>query len=205
VLATAIDVDDNLRLLAMRRVRHANHRAFARILETLTRWRLPARILVIVDDSEGVREAVREHFPAQTPVQRCVDSVVRALTRGLPPELAARSAQAAERAFRLRSPAQAETKLIELAAALRAEYPQAAAALDESLAESLTVKRLSLPASLEEQLCRVCFLASPGPAGASPFAWLSGVFDGLRQRRSVERRRVGLQALATALAKLGKE
>lgn len=199
ILATGIDIDDNLRLLGMRQVRYINMHTFSRLFETLRRWHLPDQILVIIDDSEGLREAVRENFPPDTPVQRCLDSLHRSITSALPRAAAASFARDAGRAHALRSASQAHTKLSELSASLRKHHPHAATVLCDALDETLTVKCLALPASLEMQLTRVKFLADAAPVGAGPFAWLGAVFAGLRERRSVERRRAGLRTLAAIL------
>ena len=199
VLATGIDVDDNMRLLAMRQVQHVNGRAFARMLETLRRWRLPSRLLVVVDDSEGLREAIRAHLPGAR-VQACVESLLRTIAAELPPEVRARFLNDAERAYRLGSVEQAEPRLLELALALQPAHPKAAKALRDGLVDSLTVKRLGVSGALERQLTRVQFLGEVAPPGVSAFAWLGAVFTGLRDRRSVERRKAGLRKLALALA-----
>ena len=199
ILATGIDADDRVRLLAMRQVRHVQSHAFTQMFSTLRRRGLPQqrRMLLIADNSHGLRQAIHETFAERAVVQPCQRALVQRVCASLPSALRAQFVRKAERAYQSRPIAQAQQQLRVILAELRTIDPGAAERLAEELEASLTVKRLGLPAALEEQLSQVKFLGEPV---ASPNSWLGGVFAGLRERRSVDRRREGLKLLLAKLA-----
>ncbi len=200
LLSTGIDADDRVRLLAMRRVRQAHARAFTRMFTTLHRWGLPQdrRLLVVADDTPGLRDAIADTFGPRALFQPCLRALLRGVCDGLSTAATRRITTRAEKAYRARTANQAAEQLAALVAELRTPHPSAAQRLAADLDASLTVKRLGLPATLEEQLTRVQFLcdAADAPTGS----WLGRLFAGLRERRSVDRRREGLKLLAAALS-----
>jgi DNA-directed RNA polymerase specialized sigma24 family protein len=198
IVATGIDAEDRVRLLAMRQVRQVEGRVFRRMFTTLERWGLPRerRLLVVADESPGLRAAIKAWFAERALVQPCVRALLRSIADTLPAEAGHQFVKRAERAFQARTAEQAQAQLVALTAALEGSHPATACRLTGEIDAALTVKRLGLPATLEEQLTRVQFL---GDRDAPSGSWLGRVFADLRQRRSIDRRREGLIRLVTAL------
>lgn len=199
VMATALDVDDNLRLLAMRQVADPNFAVFERMFEVLRRRGLPQdrRLLVIVDDSAGLQRAARGQFGGRALIQGCVEAFIRGVRERLPGGTDEAFVRAAGKAFKLRDALRAERSLLRLQTDLQARHPDAALVLRDGLESALTVKRLALPVTLEAQLSRVEFFADPRTES------VGGIFAALRHRRSVELRRAGLRSLVARLAEPG--
>ncbi len=200
VMVTGIDVEDRVRLLAASQVQRVTAHAFKRVFWTLRRWGLPQgrRILVVADDSEGLEDAISVAFPGNSLVQPCQDHFMEALIRQVLPVRAATVRRAMRRALASSSVTDGRCSLLAIADSLATHSPGACAFLRQWLEALLTVKSLQLPLALEKQLTRVEFFAEWG--GTSSADWLGGLFQLLRLRRSVQRRREGLHAL---LAHLG--
>ena len=196
ILATGIDMSDRVRLLAMRQVRVVNRSVFERLFSTLNRWGIPEdrRLLVVLDESQGLRDVVEATF-RNSLVQPCIHAFLSAVVEPLPPQEGAHFRSRALKAYQVRQASQAYEQLHRLGVELEGSYPSAARRFLAGIEESLTVKRLGLPASLEEQLTRVQFVGNADPA----VSWLARVFTSLRGRRSVERRREGLKLLCDHL------
>ena len=199
VMATGLDIDDNLRLLAMRQVADPNFVVFERMFEVLRRRGLPQdrRLLVIVDDSAGLLRAAREQFGGRALIQGCVEALIRGVRERLPSGVDEAFVRAAAKAFKPRDALRAERSLLRLQTNLQTHHPDAALVLRDGLESALTVKRLALPVALEVQLSRVEFFADPRAAS------VGGIFAALRHRRSVELRRAGLRSLVARLAEPG--
>ena len=171
-------------------------------------------LLVVVDGSKALRKAVGEALGAKAAVQRCrrhkEQNVLGHLPEGERPwvKRKLREAWAAERAEL------AERRLLELARALEAKRPGAAASLREGLAETLTITRLGIRADSTlgrtlattnpiESMLSVCRERARNVkrwrGGEMALRWTAaGMLDAERSFRRVKGFR-GLPQLATAL------
>ncbi len=195
IVVTGIDVDDRLRLIAARHVTPIDARAFKQIFWTLQRWGLPhaQRMLVVADDSPGLDEALSVAFPDVAVVQPCLNRFIMAVARHAPSEPEPALRRRLEKAFAARNPKDAQALLMKISNSLARGAPTASALIRDKLDALLIVKSFQLPDTLEEQLTRVDFLATQVER---PVPWL---MRHLRLRRSVPRRREGLQQLRRCL------
>lgn len=199
ILITGITVDDQMQVVLNRRTEQLSVQAFIRLFEAVRRRRLPVerRILLVIDDSEGLREAIELGFRDHAVIQPCMHCLIDRITREVAFDrrewtrkklLAAHSAHGEQKA---------RDKLIELERALRDSDPGAARILEAELEAVLTVKQYGLPRTLEQKLM-VVEPDDEANVGTS-IGWLSDVFVRIRPHRRTRRRQVALQRLATLL------
>jgi transposase-like protein len=108
--------------------------------------------LFVIDGGKALRKAIRDTFGKRALVQRCQVHKQRNVVGHLPKQRHAAVAKAMRDAYRSKSKASAKKRLKQLAASLDDDYPDAAASLREGLDETLALKGLNLPESLERVL-----------------------------------------------------
>jgi len=118
------------------------------------------RRLFVIDGSKALRSALDAVYGTDNPVQRCRNHKVRNVRGYLPEHLQDQVGAAMKAAYRLEADA-GMSQLEKQAQWLEREYPDAAASLREGLAETFTVNRLGLPASLRRCLCTTNVIESP--------------------------------------------
>lgn len=118
------------------------------------------RRLFVIDGSKALRSAIDAVYGKENPVQRCRNHKVRNVLGYLPEHLRDQVGAAMKAAYRLEAdPGMAQ--LEKQAQWLDTQHPDAAASLREGLAETFTVNRLGLPASLRRCLCTTNVIESP--------------------------------------------
>ena len=108
--------------------------------------------LFVLDGSKALARAVRDVFGERARIQRCQVHKTRNVVEQLPESMRASVRAAMRQAYRTPNADKAKQQLLNLARRLREAHPAAAASLEEGLDETLTVKRLGLPAQLERIL-----------------------------------------------------
>jgi transposase-like protein len=108
--------------------------------------------LFVLDGSKALSRAVRDVFGERARIQRCQVHKTRNVVEQLPESMRASVRAAMRQAYRTPNADKAKQQLLNLARRLREAHPAAAASLEEGLDETLTVKRLGLPAQLERIL-----------------------------------------------------
>ena len=116
-------------------------------------------LLVVIDGSKALRAAVSDAFGEKAAVQRCRIHKQRNVLGHLPESERPWVRRKLGEAWALSDAAAAERRLRELARALEAKRPGAAASLREGLAETLTLTRLGL--SIEGALAKTLRSTNP--------------------------------------------
>lgn len=110
------------------------------------------RRLFVVDGSKALRKAIRERFGRRALVQRCQEHKRRNVLGYLPKKLHASVSKTMRDAYGSKSKATAKRRLLQLAAHLAGDHPDASSSLKEGLDETLTLKDMGLLQSLERTL-----------------------------------------------------
>jgi putative transposase len=154
LVAVGIDTDGKKHVLGVREGATENATACRALLTDLRDRGLPTdrTILVVLDGSKALAKAVRDVYSTRALIQRCQAHKARNVLDQLPEEACPSVRQALRDAYGAPDAERAKKMLGNLARRLRDEHPGAAASLLEGLDETLTVKRLGLPAKLERQL-----------------------------------------------------
>lgn len=118
------------------------------------------RRLFVIDGSKALRSAIDAVYGKENPVQRCRNHKVRNVLGYLPEPLRDQVGAAMKAAYRLDADA-GMAQLEKQAQWLDTQHPDAAASLREGLAETFTVNRLGLPASLRRCLGTTNVIESP--------------------------------------------
>lgn len=131
-----------------------NGAACAALLDNLIERGLEAQrpYLFVIDGSKALRKAIRERFGRRALVQRCQEHKRRNVLSHLPKRLHPSVSKTIRDAYQSGSKATAKKRLLQLAARLEDDYPDASASLKEGLDETLTLKDMNLPLSLERTL-----------------------------------------------------
>ena len=108
--------------------------------------------LFVIDGSKALRRAIREVFGANALVQRCQFHKMENVSGHLPKKMRSGVRQLMREAYQASTSKQSKRKLMRLAKQLDSRFPSAASSVLEGLDESLTVKNLSLPKTLERSL-----------------------------------------------------
>ena len=108
--------------------------------------------LFVIDGSKALRSAIRERFGRRGLVQRCQEHKRRNVLGHLPKRLHPSIAKTMRDAYQSRSKATAKRRLLQLAAHLATDHPDAASSLKEGLDETITLKGMGLPPWLERTL-----------------------------------------------------
>lgn len=131
-----------------------NSQACSALLDNLIERGLdPQRpYLFVIDGSKALRKAIRERFGDRALVQRCQLHKRRNVLAHLPKKMHPSVSKTICDAYRSGSKVTAKKRLLQLAAALQDDYPDASASLKEGLDETLTLKDMGLPVNLERAL-----------------------------------------------------
>jgi transposase-like protein len=108
--------------------------------------------LFVIDGGKGLRRAIKDVFGKRSVVQRCQEHKRRNVLSHLPKRLHPSVNKMLRDAYGSTSEAVAKKRLLQLAAHLSDEHPDAAASLREGLEETLTLKDMNLPLALERTL-----------------------------------------------------
>jgi transposase-like protein len=108
--------------------------------------------LFVIDGSKALRKAIRVIFGTRCLVQRCQEHKRRNVISQLPKKLQPSINRMLRDAYTSTSKATAKKRLQQVIAHLDDEHPDAAESLREGLEETLSLKDLKLPASLERTL-----------------------------------------------------
>ena len=105
------------------------------------------RRLFVIDGAKALRAAIDEVFGSHNPVQRCRNHKRRNVLGHLPRDQHDQTRATMSAAWKL-EPKEGMSKIEQYAQWLERDWPSAAGSLREGLAETFTVKRLGLPATL---------------------------------------------------------
>ena len=155
IAAVGVTEEGEKRLLGVWEGATENRAVCQALLEDLVARGLSAErgLLVVIDGSKALVQAVRAVLGERALIQRCVWHKSRNVLDKLPEVLQPRVRRAMLRAWGARTAWEAEQALQTLAEELAAAgYPEAAASLREGLPETLTVIRLGLPPALRRSL-----------------------------------------------------
>lgn len=156
VVLVAIGIDEAGRkhVLALREGATENHRVCVDLLNDLVQRNIDGQrsTLFVIDGSLALRKAIGMVFGARAVVQRCQVHKRRNVLDHLPKGMHPSVGKAIRDAYRSSSPAAAKKRLQALAKQLDDAHPSAAASVREGLADTLTVKAMKLPSSLERTL-----------------------------------------------------
>lgn len=118
------------------------------------------RRLFVIDGSKALRAAIDAVYGKDNPVQRCRNHKRKNVLDHVSDPLKDTVKATMNAAYRLDAN-QGMARLEKLAKMLEQEHPSAAASLREGLAETFTVNRLGLPATLRRCLCTTNVIESP--------------------------------------------
>lgn len=193
-----------------------NAKVCGELLDNLIERGLDAQraYLFVIDGSKALRKGIRERFGNRALVQRCQQHKRRNVLSHLPKRLHPSIGKAMGDAYRSKSKAVAKKRLLQLAGQLLDDHPDAAASLKEGLDETLTLKDMGLPQSLERMLSttnaienlnstirRVLRRVKRWRDGAMVKRWVAaGVLEAQRGFRKL-RGHKGMPTLAAALSK----
>jgi transposase-like protein len=149
-----VDAQGNKHVLGLREGATENAVVVKELLQDLVKRGLDPnqRRLFVIDGSKALRSAIESVFGAEQPVQRCRQHKIENVLGHLPDELRPQVRQVMRAAYKLEDADAGMAKLQQQAKWLYKEYPGAADSLLEGLAETFTVNRLGLPASLRRCL-----------------------------------------------------
>lgn len=108
--------------------------------------------LFVIDGGKGLRHAIRDVFGARAMVQRCQVHKRRNIIEHLPKELHVSVKKSIRDAYAAPSAKAAKKRLLALSKQLEENHPSAAGSVREGLDETLTIKDMRLPKSLERTL-----------------------------------------------------
>jgi transposase-like protein len=162
LVALGVDVQGNKHVLGLAEGGSENAVVVKGLLEDLVeRGVKPGRRrLFVIDGSKALRSAIDAVYGKENPVQRCRNHKVRNVLGYLPEHLRDQVGAAMKAAYRLEADA-GMMQLEKQAQWLDTQHPDAAASLREGLAETFTVNRLGLPASLRRCLGTTNVIESP--------------------------------------------
>lgn len=109
-------------------------------------------VLFVIDGGKGLKKAIVETWGQLGVIQRCQIHKMRNVLEHLPLSMQATVRQAIRQAYRHHDGEKAKKLLKNLAAKLKADHPGAAGSLLEGLDETLAIKGLKLPDTLEQML-----------------------------------------------------
>jgi hypothetical protein len=171
------------------------------------------RRLFVIDGSKALRAAIDAVYGKDNPVQRCRNHKRKNVLDHVSDPMKDTMKATMNAAYRLDAD-QGMARLEKLAKMLEQEHPSAAASLREGLAETFTVNRLGLPATLRRCLCttnvnRVAALRrTPTNRPREPLArWRNGVplgRDGLVEHGAIVPLHHGIPAVVDAGSEPGR-
>jgi len=123
--------------------------------------RTDRKYLFVIDGAKALRAAIEELFGAEQAVQRCRNHKIRNVLGELPNEQHAQTRNLLRAAWKVKTAAEGEKRLEQLARFLEREHESAARSLREGMAEMFTLQRLQIPASLHKCLATTNVIESP--------------------------------------------
>jgi len=154
IAAVGVDVEGNKHVLGLREGATENATVVKQLLADLVeRGVKPAgseggrRRLFVIDGAKALRAAIDEVYGSNNPVQRCRNHKRRNVLGHLPKDQHDQARATMTAAWKL-PPDEGMAKIEQYARWLERDWPSAAGSLREGLAETFTVKRLGLPATL---------------------------------------------------------
>ena len=154
VAAVGIDAHGYKHPLAILEGATENAATVKALLDDLIERKLdPKRVyLFIIDGAKALKKAIREHFGADTPIQRCQVHKARNIIERLPERLHRSVRIALKQAWEQEDAARGAQMIGNLARRLEQEAPGVSKTIIEGSDEMLTVSRLELPAELKRSL-----------------------------------------------------
>ena len=154
LVALGIDVDGKKHVLGMHEGATENSSACTALLTNLRDRGMPTdrSILVVIDGGKALRKAVGDVFGKKAIVQRCQVHKARNVVEHLPDAMHANTKRVIRQAYKTKEIDRARRQLENLARALEADHPSAAASVLEGLDETLTIKKFNLPEALTRTL-----------------------------------------------------
>lgn len=148
--ALGVDSKGHKHVLGLHEGATENSGACRALLEDLVTRGVPTdrTMLFIIDGSGALRAALRDTFGKRALVQRCQVHKMRNVESHLPQSKRASVKVAMRQAYRSANAKTAKKQLENLARALQAKHPSAAASIREGLEETLTVLELGLSNTL---------------------------------------------------------
>ena len=123
--------------------------------------RTERKYLFVIDGAKALRAAIEELFGTEQAVQRCRNHKIRNVLGELPKEQHAQTRNLLRAAWKVKTAAEGEKRLEQLARFLEREHESAARSLREGMAEMFTLQRLQVPASLHKCLATTNVIESP--------------------------------------------
>lgn len=154
IAALGIDKEGRKTVLGIQEGTTENSAACKALLRSIINRGVSAEgaMLFVIDGGKGLKKAITETWGKLAVIQRCRIHKMRNVLEHLPPSMQATVRQTIRQAYKNRDAAKAKKLLLNLAAKLDAEHPGAAGSLREGLDETLAVKALGLPETLERML-----------------------------------------------------
>jgi putative transposase len=154
VVALGIDETAEKHVLGLWQGATENSTLCTELLNNLIERGLDAQLgyLFVIDGSKALRKSIRDVFGKRSLVQRCQEHKRRNILDHLPKRLHPSVNAALRDAFRSGSRMTAKKRLVQLAAGLDGDHPEAADSIREGLDEVLTLKDMKLPTWLERTL-----------------------------------------------------
>lgn len=151
VTAVGVDVTGQKHVLGLWEGATENGATCRALLEDLVDRGLDTErsILVVIDGSKALKQAVGAVFGERALIQRCQAHKKRNVCDQLPKSMRESVKAALNEAYRTSDPERAKRLLENLVRRLASGHPGAAASLTEGLEQTLTVKRLGLDPNLE--------------------------------------------------------
>jgi putative transposase len=165
IAAIGVDSPGEKHLLGLASGSSENAQVVKDLLRGLIERGLPAdrEYLFVIDGSKALRSAIEEFFGERAHVQRCRVHKQRNVLERLPKESVSQTAAIMKAAYKL--PADdGIAKLKTHAAWLKADHPDASAALLEGLEETFTVNKLGLTPALMRGLSTTNIIENPNGA-----------------------------------------
>jgi transposase-like protein len=119
------------------------------------------KYLFVIDGAKALRAAIEELFGPEPAVQRCRNHKIRNVLGELPKEQHAQTRNLLRAAWKVKTAAEGEKRLEQLARFLERDHESAARSLREGMAEMFTLQRLQIPASLHKCLATTNVIESP--------------------------------------------
>lgn len=123
--------------------------------------RTDRKYLFVIDGAKALRAAIEELFGPEPAVQRCRNHKIRNVLGELPKEQHAQTRNLLRAAWKVKTAAEGEKRLEQLARFLERDHQSAARSLREGMAEMFTLQRLQIPASLHKCLATTNVIESP--------------------------------------------
>jgi putative transposase len=161
--AVGVDRQGKKHILGIELGATENAAAVKRLFTRLRDHGLPTdrKYLFVIDGAKALRAVIEELFGAEQAVQRCRNHKVRNVLNELPKEQHAQTRNLLRAAWKVKTAAEGEKRLEQLARFLEREHESAARSLREGAAEIFTLQRLQIPASLHKCLATTNVIESP--------------------------------------------